>query len=124
MRATYISRDVRAGCFVCHDGNANWTGPNAQGVAARHHDATKHATWCDVYMGIRYGDNGADPRQTDIEDAIASASSGGEPEAAPLTDPVPAKPLASRDNPRAAPIGTPRSMQRGRRGRKPEIHAS
>ncbi|MEP9401893.1 hypothetical protein [Sphingomonas sp. VNH70] len=122
MRPTYLSRDVRAGCFVCHGTDAHWIGPNAQGVAARHYDATKHATWCDVYMGIRYGEQAADPRQTDIEDAIAS-SSGGEPEAAPLTDPAPAKPLASRTNLTADPIGTPRSMQRGGRGRKPEIHA-
>lgn len=55
MRDTGIVRDVRAGCFVCHDGQAHWTGKNAQGVAARHHDATGHATWVEVSMGIYYG---------------------------------------------------------------------
>jgi len=34
-----------------------WHGPNAQGVAARHHDATGHTTWADVTLMIRYGDD-------------------------------------------------------------------
>jgi hypothetical protein len=83
-RATATSRDATAGCFVCHGSEAYWRGPNAQAVAARHHDSTKHATWCDVYMAIRYGAEAVDPRQTDIEAAIA-ASSGGEALHAPLT---------------------------------------
>lgn len=61
-----------------------WTGGNAQGVAARHHDATGHATWCDVYMGVRYGEQASDARQTDIEDAIsASATSARQAAATP-----------------------------------------
>lgn len=68
MRETWISRDVRAGCFVCHeDGRAHWTGKNAQGVTARHHDATGHATWVDVGMSIRYGREGAPARTPDPE---------------------------------------------------------
>jgi hypothetical protein len=51
-----------------------WTGGNALGVAARHHDSTKHATWCDVHMSVRYGEQTPDPRQTDIEDAIRALS--------------------------------------------------
>jgi hypothetical protein len=34
---------------------AHWFGPNAQGVAARHHDATGHATWCEVSLSVWYG---------------------------------------------------------------------
>ena len=86
-RPTFTSRDVRAGCFVCGGSDALWIGGNAQGVAARHYDATKHVTWTDVYMSVRYGEDVADDRQTDIEDAIASASLGGAPECAPLPDP-------------------------------------
>jgi hypothetical protein len=86
-RPTFTSRDVRAGCFACGGTDALWIGGNAQGVAARHYDATKHQTWTDVYI--------VDDRQTDIEDAIASASSGDRPDvSAPLpgndAPPVPA----------------------------------
>jgi cytochrome c551/c552 len=70
-RPTATGRTLQAGCFVCHNGEAQWTGPNAQGLAARHHDSTQHATWCDVVLTIRYGTTGADSRQIDIEDAIA-----------------------------------------------------
>jgi hypothetical protein len=49
------SRDVTAGCFDCWGSDAHWTTKNAQALAARHHDATGHHTWVDVYMGIRYG---------------------------------------------------------------------
>lgn len=70
MRDTSIGRDVIAGCFVCGGADAKWFGPNAQGVAARHHDATGHATWCDVSMTITYGREQADDRQIDIEEAI------------------------------------------------------
>ncbi len=73
-RETFTSRTAMAGCFQCHGTQAHWIGPNAQGLAARHHDATKHATWCDVAMSIRYGREEADSRQTDIEDAIRGAS--------------------------------------------------
>ncbi|WP_375380110.1 hypothetical protein [uncultured Sphingomonas sp.] len=85
-RPTFTSREVRAGCFVCHGSDANWHGGNAQGVAARHHDATGHSTWCDVHMSIRYGEDAADHRQADIEDAIAASSSGDRPVSIPLPD--------------------------------------
>ena len=55
MRETYISRDLIAGCFQCKGSDFIWNGKNAQGVAARHHDATGHTTWVDVNMMIRYG---------------------------------------------------------------------
>lgn len=53
-RYTYF-RDLMGGCLVCHGDNAKWHGPNTQGVAARHHDATGHETWVQVVMSIRYG---------------------------------------------------------------------
>jgi hypothetical protein len=55
MRPTRTSRDVMGGCFVCYGNDAKWFGGNAQGVAARHHDATGHETWADVQMSVRYG---------------------------------------------------------------------
>jgi len=55
MRRTYTSRDVRAGCFQCFGIEAHWLAPNAQAVAARHHDATGHATWVEAVLNIRYG---------------------------------------------------------------------
>ncbi len=73
-RDTQTSRDVRAGCFVCGGDRPTWTGPNAQGVAARHHDATGHATWCNVSMTIAYGHEQTDDRQIDIEAAIGAAT--------------------------------------------------
>jgi cytochrome c551/c552 len=54
-RLTYTSRDVQGGCFVCHGVITHWRGPNTQGVAARHHDATGHEVWCEVVLSIRYG---------------------------------------------------------------------
>lgn len=55
-RTYYVSRDIRAGCFSCWGSDCHWTGKNAQAVAARHHDATGHETWADVYMSITYGE--------------------------------------------------------------------
>lgn len=55
MRATFVGRDLIAGCFTCNGNEKIWDGKNAQGVAARHHDATGHPTWVDVAMYIRYG---------------------------------------------------------------------
>ena len=75
-RVTATSRDVMAGCFVCHGVEAHWRGPQVQGLAARHHDITGHPTWCDVQMSVRYGRAPADDRQLDIEGAIAGASVG------------------------------------------------
>ena len=57
MRQYFTMRIVKAGCFDCHGSEAAWHGPNAQGVAARHHDATGHRTWADVYLSIRYGES-------------------------------------------------------------------
>jgi hypothetical protein len=54
-RVTFTSRDVRAGCFVCSGSDPKWHGGQAQGTAARHHDATGHPTWCDVIMMVHYG---------------------------------------------------------------------
>ncbi|ATI57351.1 hypothetical protein CP552_01785 [Sphingomonas melonis] len=74
MRQTITRRDVRAGCFVCHGPDARWFGGQAQGTAARHHDATKHPTWCDVVLAVRYGREEADERQFDIEAAISGTA--------------------------------------------------
>lgn len=53
-RVTYVGRIVKAGCDECDGNDALWHGKNAQGVAARHHDATGHRTWVEVYMNIAY----------------------------------------------------------------------
>ena len=53
-RQTFTSRDVNAGCFQCSGTEPRWRGGNAQGVAARHADATGHETWVDVYLSIKY----------------------------------------------------------------------
>ena len=47
-------RDLKGGCYVCNDGIAHWFGPNTQGVAARHYDATGHVIWVEVAMHIQY----------------------------------------------------------------------
>lgn len=57
QRITRTARDCQGGCFVCHGTTAVWFGPNAQAVAARHHDATGHATWVDVMLMVRYGES-------------------------------------------------------------------
>ncbi|WP_294321549.1 hypothetical protein [uncultured Sphingomonas sp.] len=73
---TFTTRHLTAGCSVCHGTDAHWTGPNAQALAAQHHDRTKHHTWCEVHLSIRYGTDVRDDRQADIEDAIASVTKG------------------------------------------------
>lgn len=55
------NRLVRAGCYQCDGSNLKWHGPNAQGVAARHHDATGHDTWVEVGLMIWYGEKPDDP---------------------------------------------------------------
>lgn len=120
-RIMNTERQLRAGCSVCHGERPRWTGPNAQALAAKHHDRTGHATWCDITMQVRYGRSPADDRQIDIEDAIASASSGGAPEYAPL--PVldaPAAVTADVSVPVGRPVETSRFNARAARGRKPE----
>lgn len=62
-RITRIARSLTAGCFVCHGGDYRWQGPNAQALAARHHDATGHPTWADVYLAVRYGEERALERE-------------------------------------------------------------
>ncbi len=62
-RETWVGRDVLAGCYQCNGVDLLWHGPNAQGVAARHHDATGHTTWVDVYMSITYGDKNNAPTE-------------------------------------------------------------
>jgi hypothetical protein len=73
-RKTFVSRDVSAGCFVCHGSEAHWKGAQAQGTAARHHDFTGHQTWCDIAMSVRYGLPPANDGQLDIEAVIAAVS--------------------------------------------------
>jgi hypothetical protein len=58
FRKTRTARTVMGGCFICHGDTAVWFGPNAQGTAARHHDASGHPTWADVNMCVRYGEEG------------------------------------------------------------------
>jgi len=124
-RQTARSRDIMAGCYVCHGATAFWTSGNAQALAAQHHDRTGHQTWCRIAMSVTYGIDAGDDRQIDIEDAIASASSGGRPEAAPLTDPdAPADALAGVSATEGRPVETRRPMPRGVRGRKPETIAA
>jgi hypothetical protein len=55
-RETWTSRDVFVGCFQCNGSESIWHGKNAQGVAARHHDAHGHTTWVAVSMMVWYGD--------------------------------------------------------------------
>lgn len=70
MRTTSTHREVTAGCFACHGDVAHWRGGNAQGLAARHHDATGHATWSEIYLSVRYGADALCADQLDIEQAI------------------------------------------------------
>ncbi|MNJ44881.1 hypothetical protein D3C77_399510 [compost metagenome] len=57
-RRSDTTRQVRAGCTVCHGDRAHWLGRNAVGLAARHHDATGHRTWCEQAIRTVYGDAG------------------------------------------------------------------
>lgn len=50
--ASPAALEVRAGCRICQ---TKWTGKNAQAVAARHYDATRHETWVEVNMQVTYG---------------------------------------------------------------------
>ncbi len=74
VKSTY--RLIAAGCKTCHGVAPHWTGPNAQGLAAQHHDRTGHRTWCNVTLSITYGREEADTRQIDIEDVIKEAAHG------------------------------------------------
>lgn len=67
QRVTYIGRDLTAGCDECHGDTGHWFGKNAQGVAARHHDATGHHTWVDVYMHITYGKRDEEPTKEAVQ---------------------------------------------------------
>lgn len=60
FRNMFVARTVTAGCFNCSGSDALWHGPNAQGVAARHHDATGHTTWADIGLSVRYGEERED----------------------------------------------------------------
>jgi hypothetical protein len=55
-RATYLVKTYSAGCWVCHGGDGQWFEANAQGVAARHHDATGHRTWVEIVLSWTYGE--------------------------------------------------------------------
>jgi hypothetical protein len=63
MRRYSYARTLHAGCFTCNGSDAKWFGNNAQGVAARHHDATGHPTWVDVSMSIFYGEAPHDAKE-------------------------------------------------------------
>jgi cytochrome c551/c552 len=54
-RAFTTTREVTAGCRRCHGDAVKWRGSNAQGLAAQHHDKTRHQTWVKVVMEISYG---------------------------------------------------------------------
>jgi len=58
-------REAMAGCYQCGGLDMKWYGPNAQGVAARHHDATGHQTWVEVHLTIYYGGMPKDPFKQD-----------------------------------------------------------
>ena len=75
-RVKRTTSSATAGCVTCHGEGTGWTGPNALALAARHHDATGHSTWCDTHLSVRYGKAQADARQIDIEDAIRGAAHG------------------------------------------------
>ncbi len=121
-RKKQTERVLRAGCHVCHGDRAYWTAANAQALAARHHDRTTHATWVEIVMTTQYGRIAADPRQTDIEDAIASASSGDAPVCVPFPDlDAPAVTAADVSIPEGRPVETRRFKARAARGRKPEV---
>ncbi|MGW8136884.1 hypothetical protein ACWGNZ_14890 [Sphingomonas zeae] len=75
-RPTVSTQTATAGCITCHGQGTGWTGANALALAARHHDATGHPTWCDTHLSVRYGTTAHDDRQTDIEDAIREAGRG------------------------------------------------
>jgi hypothetical protein len=55
LRQFSTYRECMGGCFVCWGSDAQWTGPNAQALAARHHDSTGHNTWADIQLQVRYG---------------------------------------------------------------------
>ena len=94
-RRTARISTAQAGCYVCHGDRVQWTSANAQALAAQHHDRTGHHTWCEIALSVRYGRAAPDDRQIDIEEAIASASSGDAPVCAALTDlDAPAVPAA------------------------------
>lgn len=62
-----------AGCWHCGGSDARWHGKNALAVAARHHDATGHSTWCEQVMSVSYGPRpSGDSEQVDIEDYLAA----------------------------------------------------
>jgi hypothetical protein len=52
VRRTHVARDVRAGCFECHNSEAKWLDPKPK---ERHHDSTGHETWAEVVMNVYYG---------------------------------------------------------------------
>lgn len=73
MRRYGVVRDLQAGCHECAHGKTQWSGKNAQAVAARHHDATGHHTWVDVYMSISYG-RGKEKREREALEKLSTAA--------------------------------------------------
>lgn len=47
---------ARGGCTRC---GACWSGANAQALAARHYDKTRHPTWAEVTWRTDYGASAA-----------------------------------------------------------------
>ncbi|MGO1304992.1 MAG: hypothetical protein ACTMKV_09445 [Sphingomonas parapaucimobilis] len=41
---------IFAGCFTCHGTDPRWSGKSAHDMAARHHEATGHPTYCNGFM--------------------------------------------------------------------------
>ncbi len=71
MRKTWISKDFSAGCFECHGYECAWDAPNAQAVAAKHHDKTGHTTWVDVTLSFTYGN-----RDHDVDHKVSGSLTG------------------------------------------------
>lgn len=70
MRTRRTSTNVIAGCFVCGGSDAMWTSANAMALAARHTDATGHATWADQSLSVRYTCSDA-PNQRSQKDSTS-----------------------------------------------------
>ena len=54
QRITYATTDGCAKCWTCHPDGWQWFGPQAQGTAARHTDATGHKTHVEMVLAVDY----------------------------------------------------------------------
>jgi hypothetical protein len=57
-RVTFTGVDCQGGCVACVGLRSKplWISRNAMALAARHHDATGHQTWCEQVLSVTYGD--------------------------------------------------------------------